>query len=92
MTTYESRRGALDFSMRYQYNNKVTSISTRTMYETDYEFAYEHNNELYTYDLDEMCEYMMRDIHTHIPDAYEIDDEYARDSCDYNEMAYRHYA
>jgi len=40
-----------------------------------------------------MCEYVMRD-HTqyNTQDAYEIDDEYARDSCDYNEMAYRHYA
>ena len=62
------------------------------MFETDYEFAYEYNNESYSYDLDEMCEYLMRDTYTHIQDAYEIDDEYARDSCDYNELAYRHYA
>ncbi len=64
------------------------------MYYNDYEFAYEHNNELYTYNLDEMCEYMVRDarIQYNIQEAYEIDDEYARDSCDYNEMAYRHYA
>ena len=64
------------------------------MYYNDYEFAYEHNNELYTYDLDEMCEYMVRDarIQYNTQEAYEIDDEYARDSCDYNEMAYRHYA
>ena len=58
----------------------------------DYEFQYEYNNESYTYDLDEMCDYMMRDTHINIQDAYEIDDEYARDSCDYNELAYRHYA
>jgi len=84
----------LDFSTRYQYNNKVTLISTRPMYETDYEFTYEYNNESYTYDLDEMCEYAMRDTHTqyNMYDAYEMDDEYARDSCDYNELAYRHYA
>ena len=61
------------------------------MYYNDCEFSYENNNELYTYDLDEMCDYVMRDTHN-IQDAYEIDDEYARDSCDYNEMAYRHYA
>ena len=63
------------------------------MYYNDCEFSYENNNELYTYDIDEMCEYVIRD-HTHynIQDAYEIDDEYARDTCDYNEMAYRHYA
>jgi len=64
------------------------------MYYNDYEFAYEHNNELYTYNLDEMCEYMVRDarIQYNIQEAYEIDDEYARDSCDYNDLAYRHYA
>ena len=64
------------------------------MYETDYEFTYEYNNESYTYDLDEMCEYAIRDTHTqyNMYDVYEMDDEYARDSCDYNELAYRHYA
>lgn len=64
------------------------------MYYNDCEFSYENNNELYTYDLDEMCDYLMRDTHIqyNIQDAYESDDEYARDSCDYNEMAYRHYA
>ena len=76
------------------YNNTVRDSPTRLMYYNDYEFAYEHNNELYTYNLDEMCEYMVRDarIQYNIQEAYEIDDEYARDSCDYNEMAYRHYA
>ena len=62
----------------------------------DYEFQYECNNESYTYDLDEMCESMTRDMYTYtqhnIQDEYEMDDEYARDSCDYNELAYRHYA
>ena len=63
------------------------------MYYNDCEFSYENNNELYTYDLDEMCEYVMRD-HTqyNTQDAYEIDDEYARDSHDYDALAYRHYA
>jgi len=75
------------------YNNTVRDSPTRLMYYNDYEFSYENNNELYTYDLDEMCEYMMRDnTQYNIQEAYEIDDEYARDSCDYNEMAYRHYA
>ena len=62
----------------------------------DYEFQYEYNNESYTYELDEMCESMTRDMYTYtqqnIQDEYEMDDEYARDSCDYNELAYRHYA
>ena len=75
------------------YNNRVRDSPTRLMYYNDYEFSYENNNELYTYDLDEMCEYVMRDnTQYNIQEAYEIDDEYARDSCDYNEMAYRHYA
>ena len=65
-------------------------------YEIAYELSYEYNNESYSYNLDEMCEYVMRDTHNHnqynIQDSYEMDDEYARDSCDYNELAYRHYA
>ena len=62
------------------------------MFYDDYEFQHEYNNESYTYDLDEMCEYAMRDTQYNMYDAYEMDDEYARDSCDYNELAYRHYA
>ena len=60
----------------------------------DYEFEHEFNNESYTYDLDELCEQHMVRNHSQYEmyDAYEIDDEYARDSCDYNELAYRHYA
>ena len=83
-------RLSLDISTRHQYNIIVSYISTRIMYD-DYEFEYEFNNESYTYDLDEMCEYYTVSSYN-IQDAYEIDDEYARDSCDYNELAYRHYA
>lgn len=63
-------------------------------YEIAYELSYEYNNESYSYNLDEMCEYVMRDTHSqyNVQDTYEIDDEYVRDSCDYNELAYRHYA
>ena len=31
-------------------------------------------------------------VHTHIQDTWELDDEYARDSYDYTELAYTHYA
>ena len=63
------------------------------MFYDDYEFQYEYNNESYTYDLDEMCEHHYHHMHNnYIQDAYEIDDEYARDSCDYDALAYRHYA
>ena len=87
-------RLSLDISTRHQYNIKVSyTISTRTMYD-DYEIDYSVNNESYAFDLDEMCEHVMRDTHTqyNIQDAYDMDDEYTRDSCDYNELAYRHYA
>ena len=65
----------------------------------DYEIDYSFNNESYAFDLDEMCEhhYHMRDNHyaylRDMSEAYENDDdEYARDSCDYDALAYRHYA
>jgi hypothetical protein len=50
------------------------------------------SNEFYAYELDEMLEH-----HTHMQniqeyDAYNDDDDYARDSCDYSDLAYRHYA
>ena len=83
----------LDISTRYLYNIHVIQISTRPMFYDDYEFQYEYNNESYTCDLDEMCEHHYHHMHNnHIQDAYEIDDEYARDSCDYDALAYRHYA
>ena len=62
------------------------------MYYNDYEFQHEYNNESYAYDLDEMYEYAATRDSMYTQDAYEIDDEYARDSHDYNELAYRHYA
>jgi hypothetical protein len=81
----------VDISSRYQYNIRASyTISTRTMYD-DYDLDYTYSNEFYTYDLDEVVEHHMqsRDIQQ---DAYEMDDDYARDSCDYNDLAYRHYA
>lgn len=57
----------------------------------DYEIDYSYNNELYAYDLDEICEHY-GNITNNTQDAYEIDDEYARDSCDYGALAYKHYA
>jgi len=67
-------------------------ISTRIMYD-DYNLDYTFNNEFYAYDLDEMVEYHMQAQPLDVQqDAYEFDDEYARDSCDYDKLAYRHYA
>ena len=54
-------------------------------YDLDYTQSYDHS-----YDLDEMCEHH----HTSysIQDTYDLDEDYARDTYDYNELAYRHYA
>ena len=63
----------------------------------DYDLDYTYSNEYYTYDLDEMVEHHMNGTARDMHDSYEMlmedsDDEYARDSCDYNDLAYRHYA
>jgi len=60
----------------------------------DYEFQCENNNESYTYDFDEMYDYHMHNQYNHMRDIQDVyeDDEYARDSCDYDTLAYRHYA
>jgi hypothetical protein len=59
----------------------------------DYDLDYTYNNEFYTCDLDEMYEHYMHNTSLDMQqDAYEMDDDYARDSCDYDQLAYRHYA
>jgi hypothetical protein len=52
-------------------------------YDLDYTQAQDH-----TYDLDEMG------VHSsyNMQDTYDLDEDYARDTYDYNELAYRHYA
>ena len=55
----------------------------------DYEIE-SFSNEFYAYELDEMVEYHMQSYD--IQDSYDSDDDYARDSCDYDELAYKHYA
>ena len=92
-------RLSLDISSRHQYNIRSNTISTRLMYD-DYEIDQAFNNESYAYDLDEMCEYhyhmrdhqyaYLRDMSE--GDEHNDDDDYARDSCDYDALAYRHYA
>ena len=62
-------------------------------------YYYDHNldyttlsNDHNVYDLDEMCETYMHNTSLDMQlDAYD-DDEYARDTCDYVELAYKHYA
>ena len=57
-------------------------------YDLDYTFS---SNEFYAYDLDEMLEYHMQSLDVE-QDTYDLDEDYVRDSCDYNDLAYRHYA
>ena len=52
-------------------------------YDLDYTQSYDHS-----YDLDEMCEHTSYNMQ----DTYDLDEDYARDTYDYNELAYRHYA
>jgi hypothetical protein len=52
-------------------------------YDLDYTSSYD-----YSYDLDEMCEY----VSYNMQDTYDLDEDYARDTCDYDTLAYRHYA
>jgi len=58
----------------------------------DYEIDYAYNNEFYARDLDEIYEHMVYHTSYNTQDTYEIDDDYARDSQDYDALAYRHYA
>ena len=92
MRFYESRRDSLLTlwltSRRDICKIENHQISTRTMYD-DYEIE-SFSNEFYAYELDEMVEYHMQSYD--IQDSYECDDDYARDSCDYDELAYKHYA
>ena len=53
-------------------------------YDLDYTQSYDHS-----YDLDEMCEHHNA---YNMQDTYDLDEDYARDTYDYNELAYRHYA
>jgi len=57
------------------------------MFYDDYDLDYNTSNDR-EYDLDEMC------AHTpyNMQDTYDLDEDYARDTYDYNELAYRHYA
>ena len=54
----------------------------------DYDAAYVWDYETSCHDdnLDETYTY------THVEDTWELDDEYARDSCDYAQLAYTHFA
>ena len=57
-------------------------------YDLDYTYAPE-----YTYDLDETYDVWVQSFaHTYTQLDEDLDDEYARDSQDYDALAYKHYA
>ena len=51
----------------------------------DYDASSVWDYEISAHDLDENYSYSMQD-------SYDLDEEYARDSYDYTELAYTHYA
>ena len=53
-------------------------------YDLDYSFTQD-----YTYDLDEMYDAY---VQSYALDALDADEDYARDTQDYDALAYRHYA
>jgi hypothetical protein len=57
------------------------------MFYDDYDLDYTESYD-YTYDLDEMC----MNTSYNMQDTYDLDEDYARDTCDYDTLAYRHYA
>jgi len=57
----------------------------------DYDLDYSYTPE-YTYDLDETYDMWVQSYaHTQLDDL-DLDDEYARDTQDYDTLAYKHYA
>ena len=74
----------LDNSTRYQYNHKAYTISTRIMYD-DYDLDYTFAQD-YSLDEDALYEHYAQ------LDAQDLDEEYTRDTQDYNTLAYQHYA
>lgn len=56
-------------------------------YDLDYTFTNDHAHDLDEYNLDEDTYY---EYHTHT--TSDLDEDYARDTQDYDSLAYRHYA
>ena len=63
-----------------------TQISTRTRAMNDYDASYIWDYEMSCHDnLDETYTY-------DIQNTYDLDEDYARDSCDYTQLAYTYFA
>jgi len=63
----------------------ITTKSFSTRFMNDYDASSVWDYEISCHDLDENHTYNMQD-------TYDLDEEYARDSYDYTELAYMHYA
>ena len=61
------------------------TIKSTTRFMNDYDASSVWDYEISAHDLDENYSYSMQD-------SYDLDEEYARDSYDYTELAYMHYA
>ena len=84
----------LAISSRIQYNHKVNQSNLDELMYDDYDLDYSYTPE-YTYDLDETYDMWVQSYahaNTHLDLQEDLDEEYTRDSQDYNELAYRHYA
>ena len=80
----------LDISSRSSYTHKVnTNLDETIMFYDDYDLDYNSSYD-YSYDLDEMCEHHISSYN--MQDTYDLDEDYARDTCDYDTLAYKHYA
>lgn len=84
----KSRRDNIDISTSSQYNIHK-DLDELIMFYDDYDLDYTLNNDMGIMDLDEMCEHYTS---YNMQDTYDLDEDYGRDTYDYNELAYRHYA
>ena len=67
------------------YHIHVHTISTRSMHDYDASYIWDYETSSHD-DLDESY------VTHNIQDTYDLDEDYARDSHDYTQLAYMHYA
>ena len=70
---------------RRDYTIRYITIKSTTRFMNDYDASSVWDYEISAHDLVESHAYNMQD-------TYDLDEEYARDSYDYTELAYTHYA
>ena len=80
-----SRRDTLYMVQSRRAYTSVHTISTRYHVMNDYDASYVWDYEMSCHDLDETYRY-------DIQNTYDLDEDYARDSCDYTQLAYTYFA